>query len=454
MHDTLERVLNNVRGVQFIEINAVENFTNAITIKGKEVKLVKTGSSVGFGVRVLRNNSWGFAASNRVEDLEACIKSAKKLAKVSSKRSLNVKLAENNPVSDVVNDKVRIHPSDVAIEDKVRRCRELSKHAKQEKHIMTTDIQFMEGYGTRYYLNSEGADIVHRFVRSSFVFEAFSKKEGKVLSADERDAGHIGVEILDGKEELVDRAVGMALLLLQSELPSKGRMPVVIDPKMAGVLAHEAIGHACEADTVLTGKSVLEKKMNCRIGSRAVTIVDDATLPKLFGSYPYDAEGTKAQRKVLVNEGRLKQFLHSRETAAKMNTSPTGNARAQSTDSFPIVRMSNTFFERGDASLDELFSGIKRGIYVHGMRGGVTETNTGYFQFAAEYGYLIENGEKTKPLRDIVLVGNILRTLKRVEMASKEFRVGNPGLCGKAGQYVPVSDGGPYLRIGEILVGG
>ncbi|MBN3037640.1 MAG: TldD/PmbA family protein [Candidatus Diapherotrites archaeon] len=452
MLDELRAALS-VKGAEFIEARAASVWTNDVLIRDNEVERVKSGNSTAYGVRVLVKGSWGFAAGNDMNRMRDIAEAAVKLAKAGGRDALKTELAEAEAKQDRIKTKVRKHPLDVALEDKVKALKELAGYGRISKKILTVDAQYIDAYGVNAYVNSEGAAIQQEPVNAFLLFSAYSKGE-ELFRANDRVAGHYGVEVLEGKEGFVENVSKNALLLLKSKLPPKGEMPVVIDPKMAGVFAHEAIGHACEADSVINQRSILEKKIGMQVGSEHVTIIDDATIPKFFGSYHYDAEGVPAQKKILVEKGVLKQFLHNRETAKRLGTRSTGNARSQSPTEFPLVRMSNTFFDKGDRSIEELLEGMGRGVFVSGMKGGVTEPNTGYFQFAAEYGHLIENGEKTAPLRDITLVGNIVKTLKNVEALGKEWSGGHPGFCGKAGQSVPVSDGGPHIRIGKVLVGG
>jgi TldD protein len=437
----------------FVEARASRSWSTRIGVRDKEIESLVVGAREGAGVRVMHKGAWGFAASNTISDTSSLVKSALKLAKASSRRPIQAELADVKPSVAKARIRPKKHPSDTHADDKARQCLALSKRALADRKVHATDIGYGDVWGEWCYVNSEGARIEYHPVRSVFTASAFVKGEG-LMRASDRAAGLRGVELLDAKEGLVDKVVSKARLLLKSELPPRGEFPVVIDPRMAGVLAHEAVGHACEADAVLNKRTILGNRQNTRIGSSHVTIIDDPTLPKYYGSYPFDDEGTPAQKKVLVRNGVLKSFLHSRETAAKLRQKPTGNARAESALAFPLVRMSNTFFERGTHSLRELLEPVKNGVFVEGMKGGVTEPSTGFFQFAAECGSIIENGELTKPLRDITLVGNILTTLKAVEACGRKWHAGTPGSCGKAGQAVPVSDGGPHIRIKKILVGG
>ncbi|MDQ1282265.1 MAG: TldD protein, partial [Euryarchaeota archaeon] len=146
-----------------------------------------------------------------------------------------------------------------------------------------------------------------------------------------------------------------------------------------------------------------------------------------------------------------KSFLNSRETAARLGGVPR-NARAEGTDR-PVVRMSNTYIANGDWKLEEILEELGNGVYLAGSRGGQVSTGEGVFQFNAKRGYLVENGERTKLLRDVSLSGKILETLMHVKAVANDLKF-NSGRCGKAGQLVPVSDGSPHLLIEHATVGG
>jgi TldD protein len=220
---------------------------------------------------------------------------------------------------------------------------------------------------------------------------------------------------------------------------------------MTGVLAHEAIGHACEADYILRDASVLTTLCGHEIADQLVTIVDDPTVNNLFGSYFYDAEGVRAEKTVLVQNGILERYLHSRHTAELVGDEPTGNARAYVTER-PIVRMSNTFFDKGSFSEEEIMD-VEYGLLAKGMKGGSVTTEDGNFQFACEEGYIIRNGEISDCIRDLTIVGNILDFLKNVDAIGKDVKF-NAGMCGKDGKLIPVSSGGPMIRIRDVVVGG
>jgi TldD protein len=194
----------------------------------------------------------------------------------------------------------------------------------------------------------------------------------------------------------------------------------------------------------------LEGKLGQQIGSELITVKDDPSLMR-NGYYPFDDEGSKAQETVLVENGVLKSYLNSRETAGRLGGVPR-NARAEGTDR-PVVRMSNTFIDNGEWKLEEILEELGSGVYLAGSRGGQVSTGEGVFQFNAKRGFLVEKGVKTKLLRDVSLSGKILQTMLDVKAVGNDLKF-NSGRCGKAGQLVPVSDGSPHLLIAKATIGG
>jgi TldD protein len=196
---------------------------------------------------------------------------------------------------------------------------------------------------------------------------------------------------------------------------------------------------------------VLKGMTGKQIGSPLLTIVDDPSLPE-FGFEPVDAEGSAVERTEIIKSGVVNAYLHSRETLRAVGSGKAGHARAMPGEP-PLVRMSNTFIENGDSTLDELMEACRDGILLKGSRGGQVDPGRGVFQFNAEYGYLIEGGEIAGMVRDVSLSGEILQTLHAIRQLGND-RVMHQGYCGKGGQSVPVSDGAPHLLLGDAVVGG
>jgi len=243
-------------------------------------------------------------------------------------------------------------------------------------------------------------------------------------------------------------------MLLNAEKPPSGKMDIVMDPSLVGVYVHESFGHAEEADSILAKDSILEGKMGKKLGSELINIYDDPTLPGLRGSYYYDSEGTKSVNRQLVKEGVQVGYLHSLETAAKMNAIPNGAGRAMNFNHRPVVRMGNTYIDAGDHSFEELLETIKNGVYLENSYGGYVDTAKGEFYFSAQGGHKIENGELGAAIQNVSMSGLCLEVLERTVAVGKDLEFAFPGSCGKASQWVPVHAGGPPVAVKQIVVGG
>ncbi|MFM7716057.1 MAG: TldD/PmbA family protein, partial [Microcystis sp.] len=237
--------------------------------------------------------------------------------------------------------------------------------------------------------------------------------------------------------------------------PVKGdTYTVVIDPILTGLFVHEAFGHLSEADMLYENPDLLEvMSMGKRFGPDNLQIFDGAGPEGHRGSYFYDDEGTPATTTQLIKDGVLVGRLHSRETAGKLGEKPTGNARCLNYHYPPIVRMTNTWIERGTTAVKELFSGIKTGVYAQNWQGGMT--NGEMFTFSAGEAWMIRDGEIAEPVKDVTLSGNVFKTLANIEAIGDDFHWDESGGCGKGGQSgLPVGCGGPSLRIRDVVVGG
>jgi TldD protein len=265
-----------------------------------------------------------------------------------------------------------------------------------------------------------------------------------------------GYELIEAttEEALSVVAVDRAMRLLTAKPAPAGTMPVIFDPSATGLFTHEALGHNAEADAVWTGQSLLAGRMGQRIAADCVTIVDDPTMEGKFGFYFFDSEGTPARRRVIVENGILKEYLHSLETAARFEVAPNGAARADGHTAAPIVRMSNTFIAPGEASVEEMIKSVDRGIYLRDAQGGYVFPERGQFTCKAGAAVMIEKGELGEPLRDVSVAGLTLEILQNVEAVAGDLEVDWPGFCGKGGQSAPTSIGGPHMKVSSMVVGG
>ncbi len=237
-------------------------------------------------------------------------------------------------------------------------------------------------------------------------------------------------------------------------VPARGGLhTVVLAPDLAGMLAHEAMGHPCEADSVLSG-AITADLHGQRVASDLISMVDLAhhyngqeTLCPVY----VDDEGTPAEDVLMIDRGMLRQFMHSRETAARLGLPPSGNARAYGPDDEPLVRMRNTAILPGTSTLDELVAGVEDGYLLLDTSNGQADATT-EFMFGVNLAYEIRNGKLGAAVRDTTVSGSALKVLQSVDGVGSDMKWSNSGYCGKK-QPMVVSVGGPSLRARAQLGG-
>ncbi len=442
----------------YYDVRVLHVTSTNLEMKKGAVSRAVGGQESGACVRVLSGGAWGFASTPDTGEaaLGEAAGRAFRIAKgISETVTEKASLAPVTPVTDDVTVPMKKDFINVPITDKIDLL-DLAHDAVKEYDFIHNDlITYRDTYTVEDFYSSEGTVVITRTPRIYWALELMGRKGDQIQSVRRRIGATSGLEAFDDDAIMKQADAGAASLvaLLNGKSPPSGPMPVIADPDLTGVFAHEAVGHAAEADLVATGNSCFGGRMGEQIASTLVTIRDDATQPGAFGSLVYDEEGVRAGNKTLIKNGMLNDLILSRETAAKLKMTPNGGARADSYHNRPIVRMSNTYIEAGDRTLHELLEGIKLGVYAKGTRGGQVNTAQGFFQFNAQESYLIENGEITKPLRDVSLSGRTLDTLKLIDGVGKDENLYGVGMCGK-GQWVPVGDGGPHIRIARCVVGG
>lgn len=423
----------------YAELRIERGNSTKLIFKDDEIK-PSSGPFSGISARVLKDGSWGFAYSSNQQPLQL-IKTAARFAHLSKG---SIKVHELKPEKKTVKKKVQ----NISLEEKLDSLKEAKKHA-DSKHIKNRTLNYMENFITNEFYNSEGSEVIQEQFHSYFSCLCISQKNGIIQQGHERDSSTNSFNKLK-LDQTCSKAAEKAERMLDAKLPPKGRFTAILDNEMTGVFSHEALGHACEGDSITERESILHGKLGKKIGNKLVNITDNPCAQG-FGHYTYDDEGVKAQSVELIQRGVLKNYLNSRETAHELKHLPNGHARAMGYDHVPIVRMSNTHFLPGKTKKQELFD-LSYAIYVKGMKGGSVDIFSGGFMFKAEEAYEIKDGSKEQLLRDVTLTGNILETLHNVDVVANDFAI-NPGFCGKMGQNVPVSDGGPHIRVKNMTLG-
>ncbi len=307
----------------------------------------------------------------------------------------------------------------------------------------------------RQYLNTAGANCFQRVPRTHFVVAAVAGENGRTEFDADIGGAIGGQEVLDiVTEEYVRTMAQSAVALLDAKPAPTGRMDVILDPGVAATFAHESFGHGTEGDQFVRKRSYLEPLLGETVGPEFLTLVDDGSIPRAWGSLFFDDEGHPGARTVLIDHGRFVSGLYDRESAAAYNAQPTGNTRRASFLDRAFVRMTNTLVEPGDRTFEELVHEVKHGVVLERWMSGMEDPAGGQMQIKVGRGHRIENGQLTDLVGPMALSGRVLEFLRDVRGIgnAQSFEM-TPGYCGKGhGDYLPVGDGGSYV-LSQAVVG-
>ncbi len=435
-----------------VRINIVKLFT--VKAEDKKLREIEAREERTLGLRVEKDNKVGFASTTNFEknSLENLIKQA-----LSSLKEIEHKI-EKESVEAKLSSEYKIYPMGMPVDEKASIAEELNKMAFVSKRIRHASTWIGEREDIRYFLSSEGSRILTRFVSVGIRQFSVAKENGRIEKLGETKSFTGGYEFIY-RANWMDFVKEISLLsekLLSAGTPEAGVQEVVLDPKTLGLLLHESIGHASEADLACSGNSVLSQMLGKKVASELVTVIDSGV--EEHGIFmPYDDEGVRKEKTVVVENGILKNFLHTCETACKCSVNSTGNARAENALRLPLARQCNYYLEPRDAKTEELISEVKKGIYVTGIgtKGGHADVSTGSFTLSAGCSYEIRNGEIRGLLKGVTLGGSILDVLNSVKLVGSDFALHyNIFLgCKKEGQRVKVSFGGPHI-LAKVIIGG
>jgi TldD protein len=448
-------LIHRYRGqVDFLAIRLEQSESTTVLLRGTKVETLSEEFSLGGQVRACHRGGWGFTSFNSIRLLQERIEEAIAAAKWVGTSVTT--LAEIAPVQQSIPlQLLGTNPRDISLRRKKELCAHYAEVLREASpDIVTVSVRYLDGLQKVLYVTSEETAIEQSWVDMEMRFAATARQDQSVQTGRETTGSRNAFEDLEGLEPQVRQAALRAVDALDLPTVKGGTYPVVIDPILTGLFVHEAFGHLSEADMTYENPELLElMTMGKPFGPPTLNIYDGAAIPGHRGSYGYDDEGVPATITPLIQAGVLVGRLHSRETAGRLGEQPTGNARCLNYHYPPIVRMTNTWIERGTTPVDDLFTDIKEGIYARNWLSGMT--NGEMFTFSAGEAWMIRKGRLAEPIRDVTLSGNAFKTLGQIEAVGDDFGWDESGGCGKAEQFgLPVGCGGPSLRIRKVVVSG
>ena len=449
--DVLELALSG--GSDFAELFIEQRKSFFFLMEDGRAEKISSGTDSGFGIRIINSGVTSYGYSNIITG-EEMIKVARGLLEGGGGAA-----GSYTPAGKTVyggDDGIEMPAGDIPAGRKLQLSFEADREARNTSaEISQVSVSYGDSAQEVEIYNSEGVAVRDLRRHIFFNVRSVAASGSGTQSASRSVGGHHGFEYLDNRlaSRMGRETAESAVRILHAPRIKGGSMPVVIGSEAGGTMVHEAIGHGLEGDSACRGQSIYSGQVGEKVASGLVTVVDDSTLAGKRGSYSFDDEGTPSGRTVLVEGGVLKGFIHSLESAGRMETASTGNGRRQSFRYRPIVRMSNTLIEPGNHKPEEIISSVDSGMYVKRMGGGQVDTSSGDFVFRVNEGYRIEKGRITDPVRGATLIGNGPEILRQIDMVGSDLGF-DIGTCGKDGQQVPVSDAQPTIRVPSITVGG
>lgn len=456
----LDKVFSQLRGADLADLYFQ---SSRFESWGLEDGIIKNGTysiEKGVGVRMVVGEQTGFSYSDEIS-FDALIASAKAASGISkagqtgsvkgwqAKKEISVDslYGVDNPLASMTeNEKIAL----LNLADKEARAASpyvqqvIASIAGVHEHILIADIE-----------GNLNADI-RPLVRMNITVVV--EKDGKRESAGTGGGGRFGFDYFtqaDRVREYAQEAVRLALVSLDAVPAPAGSQTVVLGSGWPGILLHEAVGHGLEGDFNRKGTSAFSGRVGEKVASKGVTVVDDGTLENRRGSLNIDDEGTKTNCTTLIEDGVLKGYMQDKLNAKLMGEQSTGNGRRESYAHLPMPRMTNTYMLAGEQDPQEIIASVKNGLYAVNFGGGQVDITSGKFVFSASEAYLIENGKVTHPVKGATIIGNGPDALTKISMIGNDLALDQGvGVCGKAGQSVPVGVGQPTLKIDGLTVGG
>jgi TldD protein len=468
--DIANFALNYAAGktVEYAEVRAHSEKGEGLTMKNGVLDAYASAVDSGFCVRILADGGIGFASTNKwtKKEAKAVVEIAYKFAKMAQRKNKIVFAEEKSVKANwKVDEKKKIE--DVSPKTRIETFMELDKElTSQGINVPGRMLSFGTGLTEKYFVNTEGSVISSYVPRVGAYGFITVVENGKPEQAYKQFGYAGGWEALDEwklTEQMINEAKVLQRVVKEAKAVKPGKMDLVCGCEVTGIAAHESCGHPMEADRILgremsqAGKSFIYPDgpfwLGTKIGSPAVTIIDDPMVKNSYGYYEYDDEGIKARPRYLYKNGIINEFLHNRESAAKLNTRSNGASRALNYDREAIVRMANTFVQPGDMNEEEMFKDVKQGVYMKSF----TEWNIDDKRFNQRYvgreAYLIEKGELKHPIARPVIETTTQIFWSAVDAVSKKVEY-DAASCGKGDpmQGMPVYTGGPIIRLREVHV--
>lgn len=444
-------------GGDYADLYFEHTFNNLVGLMDGQVNNCSSNIDFGVGVRVIAGEQTGYAYVEGVTP-EELLRAAHTAARIASS-------GNRQPVAErIEHHRIRnCYPIEQSWEEVELKCkipyleRLNSRIFELDHRVMKVQATLADTTSHIFFCNSEGVSYYDYRPMGALSVVCVMQQGEVVENGYAARAFRKGFEMMSDElvETLAREVVDHTAILFGAIKPKGGEMPVVMGAGGSGILLHEAIGHAFEADFNRKRTSIFCDQLGKKICNEQIQVVDDATIPYNRGSIHFDDEGVEGQKTYLVKDGVLTSYLHDRISARYYGVQPTGNGRRDTFRNVPLPRMRATYMESGTVDEQEIIASVKQGVYVDNFVNGQVQIGAGDFTFYVKSGYLIENGRLTAPLKDINIIGNGPKALADITLVGNNSLIDNgTWTCGKEGQSCPVTCGMPSVLVSKLTVGG
>lgn len=437
----------------YTDIRIEHTVNAAYAVQNGEVKQNSEVSVAGAMIRVYDGKMWYSSVTNDLDSIQSELDALAAIAEADDE-------IENDPAVKLY----EVHKDKVLHFDGEKDIRKVSRKQREElvqnyiaaciddgiEEVKQWYAGYIHNHTVKEFYSSKGSEIVQDYQQCAvyvwydFVVNGIPLSGGKQYqSMDIGDLPGHEDEIIARRDKVIDfgrNAVDV----------TPGDYVCVLAPIVTGMFTHECFGHKSEADYMLNDQALRDEwVMGKKVGSELVSIYDSGDMFPHRGYIAYDDEGTAAKETWLIKDGVLTGRLHDAHSASVMGEELTGNARAQDFGCSPIVRMTNTCMQAGETSPEEMIAGVEDGIYIENVVHG---TGFSTFTMVPSLCYRIREGKIAEPLRVNVLSGSVFQTLFDIDAVGNDFEFCDCSTCGKGGQWMPVSDAGPTIRVRSLSV--
>ena len=442
-------------GADFGEIYMEDQTGQTINLKSGRIQAVSPSRTHGAGIRVFVGTQAIYVYTNDTsrEGLLACAEKAAAAVnggKGCTPAPFRVLHAERP-------EEILLLPTEVASAAKAEKLRAADAAArKYSDEIAQVQVNYVDRVQDVLICNTEGTFVTDRRVYTRMSVNAIATDGKENQSGSMSPGGQMGFEAFEKRidPEFCGReAARQAVTMLHAPLCPAGVFPVVIDNGFGGVIFHEACGHSLEATSVAFGVSEFSGRLGEMIAAPCVTAVDDGTIVNEWGSLHVDDEGMPTGKLVLIDQGKLVNYMIDKLGGRRMNMPPTGSGRRQSYAWAPTSRMRNTYIAPGQDDEAEMIAGMGEGLYARYMGGGSVNPATGEFNFAVNEGYWVKGGKIDHPVRGASLIGRGSEVILKIDRVGRDCRQAQ-GMCGSLSGSIPVNVGQPMIRVSSLTVGG